>query len=128
VTEVEQERYPTKRVYEITAEGVGVLEAWLDDLELPPARERNLFLVRVFFGDRIASERLEALLAAYEGATRTRRDRYAEVVDRLADRPESTFRRATAMFGLAQAQASLDWIADVRPLLLDARALDQDPC
>jgi DNA-binding PadR family transcriptional regulator len=128
VTEVEQERFPTKRVYEITVEGVDVLEAWLHDAELPPARERNLFLVRVFFGDRIAGGRLAELLDSYEEATRARRDRYAEVVDRLADRPQSTFRRATAMFGLAQAQASLDWIGEVRPLLLEARAVDQDRC
>ena len=128
VTEVVQERFPAKRVYEITAEGVEVLEAWLDDVELPPTRQRNLFLVRVFFGDRMTSGALAELLDAYEGATRARRDRYAEVVDRLADRPRSTFRRATAMFGLAQAQASLDWVAAVRPFLLEARAVDPDRC
>ena len=128
VTEVVQERFLTKLVYEITAEGVEVLEAWLDDVELPLARQRTLFLVRVFFGDRMASGRLAELLDAYEGATRARRDRYAEVVDRLADRPRSTFRRATAMFGLAQAQAGLDWVAAVRPLLLEACALDRDRC
>jgi DNA-binding PadR family transcriptional regulator len=41
---VQQERFPTKRVYEITEHGIEVLEAWLDDLALPPERQRNLFL------------------------------------------------------------------------------------
>lgn len=127
-TEVEQERFPTKRVYEINADGLEVLEGWLDDARLPSERQRNLFLVRVFFGDRLSSERLEDLLDAYEQATRERWDRYAEVVDRLAERPQSTFRRATAMFGLSQAQASLDWIAEVRPLLLQAQVVRPDRC
>ncbi len=128
VTEVEQERFPTKRVYEVTEEGVDVLEAWLDDSELPPERQRNLFLVRLFFGDRMPSATVEELLDSYEQATRERRDRLAGVVDRLADRPQSAFRRATAMFGVAQAQARLDWIDQVRPLLLGERCADPERC
>jgi DNA-binding PadR family transcriptional regulator len=122
VTEVRQERLPTKRVYEITRDGLEVLTAWLDDPELPPDRYRSLFLVRVFFGDHLSCERLETLLDDYERAARARRDALAEIVDRLSGRAESAFRRATAMFGLAQAEASLDWIQQVRPLLLAARA------
>jgi DNA-binding PadR family transcriptional regulator len=128
VTEVEQERFPTKRVYEITGDGIEVLAAWLDDPVLVPERQRNLFLVRVFFGHRMSSARLEEMLDSYEQATRERRDRFAEVVDRLADRPESTFRCATAMFGLSQSEARLDWIDQVRPLLLPARCADRDRC
>jgi len=127
-TEVEQERFPTKRVYEITGEGTEVLAAWVDDTELPRERQRSLFLVRIFFGDRMSSARLEELLASYERAARARRDRFAEVSERLAERPQSTFRRATAMFGLAQAQAMLDWVAEVRPLLLGDRYADSDRC
>ena len=128
VTEVEQERFPTKRVYEITEAGVELLGAWLEGTELRPERQRNVFLVRVFFGDRMSSERLEELLDSYEQVTRERRDRLAETVERLADRPHSRFRRATAMFGLSQAQASLDWIDQVRPLLLGALCADPDRC
>jgi PadR family transcriptional regulator AphA len=128
VTEVEQERFPTKRVYEITPEGLKVLEGWLGDADMPAERQRNMFLVQVFFGDRMSDERLEELLARYEVRTRERRERLAEVVERLADRPESVFRRATAMFGAAQAQASLDWIDEVRPMLLAACCADRDRC
>ncbi len=128
VTEVDQERFPTKRVYEITDAGADVLAAWLEDAVLAPERQRNLFLVRVFFGDRMSGERLEELLDGYERASRERRDRFADVVERLADRPQSAFRRATAMFGLAQAQARLDWVEQVRPLLLAPHCADPEPC
>lgn len=130
VTEVPQERFPNKRVYEITEAGLDVLVAWLDDPELPLERQRDLFLVRVFFGDRMSSGPLQQLLDSYERAARARRDRWTAIVDKLADRPQSTFRRATAMFGQAQAQAQarLDWIAQVRPLLLEARAPSTERC
>jgi DNA-binding PadR family transcriptional regulator len=123
-TEVPQERLPTKRVYEITGVGDGVLRGWLEDSELGPERQRNLFLVRVFFGDRMSPSRLEAILEEYETEARARRDRLAGVADRLADRPPATFRRATAMFGVRREQAKLDWVADVRPLLLAALSRD----
>jgi DNA-binding PadR family transcriptional regulator len=116
-TEVPQERLPTKRVYEITAGGEEVLRAWLDDAALDLERPRNLFLVRVFFGDRMSPKRLAALLDAYCVEATARRDRLSAVVDRLADRPDAAFRRATAMFGVRREQAKLDWVDEVRPLL-----------
>jgi PadR family transcriptional regulator, regulatory protein AphA len=119
-TAVRQERFPTKRVYEITAEGEGVLQDWLEESPVDLERQRNPFLVRVFFADRMSPARLEAILDAYETEARARRDRLGEVAHRLADRPHATFRRATAMFGVRREQAKLDWIADVRPLLLAA--------
>jgi DNA-binding PadR family transcriptional regulator len=119
-TEVAQEHLPTKRVYEITAEGDVVLGEWLENAPLDPDRQRNLFLVRVFFGDRMSPARLEAILDEYEAQASARRDRLREVVDRLLDRPQAAFRRATALFGVRREQAKLDWIAEVRPLLLAA--------
>jgi DNA-binding PadR family transcriptional regulator len=120
VTEIPQDRFPTKRVYEVTHDGLDVLDAWLDDADPALERHRNLFLVRVFFGDRMSPARMNELLEGYEQSARRQRDALAEIVDRLADRPGSEFRRATAMFGVTQAQARLDWIEQVRPLLLGA--------
>jgi DNA-binding PadR family transcriptional regulator len=119
-TEVPQERFPTKRVYEITAQGEGALRDWLEASPVGPERQRNLFLVRMFFGDRMSSTRVEAILDEYEAEAQARRDRLGEVVDRLADRPQTAFRRATAMFGVRREQAKLDWVAEVRPLLITA--------
>jgi DNA-binding PadR family transcriptional regulator len=119
-TEVPQERLPTKRVYQITAEGEAVLEEWLDSAPLDLDRQRNLFLVRVFFGDRMSPARLDAILDEYAAQARARREGLCEVVDRLVDRPQAAFRRATALFGVRREQAKLEWIDEVRPLLLAA--------
>jgi DNA-binding PadR family transcriptional regulator len=132
-TEVAQERLPNKRVYEITPAGVLELGRWLhDEGGLAPERTRSLFLVRVFFGDRLSPDGIGSLLDRYEAAAVAARDRLAAVVDRLADRPEAVFRRSTAMYGVRHEQAKLDWVAEVRPLLLAAAtaaaaAADADP-
>jgi DNA-binding PadR family transcriptional regulator len=117
VTEVPQQRWPTKRVYEVTEAGEAELRRWLEDGSLPIERSRNLFLVRVFFGDRVSTERLVGLLDEYEATARERRDSLAAVVERLAGRRESIFPRATAMHGVRHAQATLDWVEDVRLIL-----------
>lgn len=121
-TEVAQERLPTKRVYTINAAGAEELRRWVDETALEPERQRNLFLVRVFFGDRMTPGGLEAMLEAYGTAAVAARDRLGEIVERLADQPEAAFRRATAMFGVRREQAKLDWLAEVRPVLLAAAA------
>lgn len=120
VTEVPQERRPTKRVYELTEAGDEELQRWLDEASVDSQRSRNLFLVRVFFGDRVSRERLAALLDEYEATAQADHDRLAAMVDVLADRPESAYRRATAAYGLRHAQATLDWVADVRVIFPEA--------
>jgi DNA-binding PadR family transcriptional regulator len=128
-TEIAQENAPTKRVYEITPDGSDELRRWLADAVMKEERSRSLFLVRIFFGDRTSPEHLAALLDQFESAARARRDRLAAIVDKLADRPASVFRRSTAMFGLRREQANLDWVAEVRPMLLAASAAGaRTPC
>ncbi len=128
-TEVTQENAPTKRVYEITPDGSDELRHWLQDAVMKEERSRSLFLVRIFFGDRTSPEHLAILLDEFESAARDRRDRLAAMVDKLADRPASVFRRSTAMFGLRREQANLDWVAEVRPMLLAASpAGARTPC
>lgn len=119
-TEIPQERRPTKRVYEVTAAGEAELRRWLEDTAAEPERNRNLFLVRVFFGDRVSGERLDALLDEYEANARAHRDAMAAIAERLAGRPQSMFPRATALHGMRHAQATLDWVADVRLILLES--------
>jgi DNA-binding PadR family transcriptional regulator len=128
-TEIAQQSAPTKRVYEITQDGSDELRHWLEDAVLKEERSRSLFLVRIFFGDRTSPEHLAAQLDEFESAARARRDRLAAMVDKLADRPGSVFRRSTAMFGLHREQANLDWVAEVRPMLLAASAAGaRTPC
>ncbi len=77
-------------------------------------------------GDRTSRERLAALLDEYEAAARTRIDLLAALAGRLAGRPESVFRRSTAMFGLRHEQAKVDWVTDVHPVLLAATAAEEE--
>jgi DNA-binding PadR family transcriptional regulator len=119
-TEVVQERFPTKLLYEVTDDGDDVLRKWLEEAPVGHDRQRNLFLVRIFFGDRMSAGRLEELLDDYETAARARRDHLSEIVERLADRPQAAYRRAAAMFGVRREQAALDWVIDARPLLVEA--------
>jgi DNA-binding PadR family transcriptional regulator len=121
-SEVAQERLPTKRVYEITPEGEAVLGQWLETAPLDPERQRNLLLVRVFFGDRLSPARVETMLDEYAAQATARRDHLREIAERLVDWPQAAFRRATALFGVRREQAKLDWIAEVRPVLLAAMA------
>jgi DNA-binding PadR family transcriptional regulator len=59
-TETVQRDAPTKRVYQITLAGSNEFQRWLNDTALTEERSRNLFLVRIFFGDRTSRERLAA--------------------------------------------------------------------
>ena len=126
-TEVRQQRWPTKRVYAVTAAGEAELRRWLQDDPVAPVRNRNLFLVRVFFGDRVSPDRLDALLDEYERDARARRDTFAAIVDRLADRPQAAFPRATALYGLRHTDATLAWVGDVRSMVREARAAESEP-
>ena len=119
-TEIEQENAPTKRVYEITSAGQEELRRWLETPQSKEDRVRSLFLVRIFFGDRLSPEQLTSLLDDFESRAVIRRDRLATLAEKLADRPASVFRRSTALFGLRREQAMLDWVAEARPMLLAA--------
>jgi DNA-binding PadR family transcriptional regulator len=116
-TEVTQDRLPTKRVYSITDEGESVLSQWLEEAPVEEEKDRCPLLVRVFFGERLSSERLTTLLDDYEEAARARWDWYAGFVDQLVDEPEYGFPRLTAIFGVKREQAKLDFVAEARALL-----------
>jgi PadR family transcriptional regulator, regulatory protein AphA len=119
-TEIEQDNAPTKRVYEITPAGSEELRRWLDEPALKEDRPRSLFLVRIFFGDQSSPAQLASLLDDFETRAMLRRDHLAALAEKLADLPDSVFRRSTALFGVRHEQANLDWVAEVRPLLLAA--------
>lgn len=121
-TEIAQENAPTKRVYRITPAGSDSLRRWLEGAMVSEGRSRNLFLVRIFFGDRTTPERLMELLDEFETAARFRRDHLAMMAEKLADRPASVFRRSAAVFGLRHEEANLEWVAEMRPVLLAAAA------
>jgi DNA-binding PadR family transcriptional regulator len=116
-TEVAQRGRPDKRVYAITAEGERALDVWLDSADLGDERRRNPLLLKVFFGDRMAPERLAGLLAAERERCQAKRDHYTAVVAKLEGDPGAVMRRATALYGVRCAESQLDWLDEVEPMI-----------
>jgi PadR family transcriptional regulator, regulatory protein AphA len=64
-----QERYPSRKIYTITAAGIEALKGWLvAPPELPQLR--NSFLVQLAWSDRLDPGELDNLLAKYEDEVR----------------------------------------------------------
>jgi PadR family transcriptional regulator, regulatory protein AphA len=116
-TEVAQQGAPNKRVYALTDQGGQALDDWLAESAYQRERVRNAFLVKLFFGWRMPPDRLEALVEQYRLDALAERDRLQAIVDRLTDVPAAAFGRATARFGLAHAEATLEWCDQTRAAL-----------
>ncbi len=118
--EVEQKHLPDKRVYSVTAEGERALQAWLADPDPGIPRPRQPMLVKLFFGEHVSPEQVQALLTQYRDQALARRDRYAadaaEDAAAIEVDPASMLRfgRAAALFGLRRAEADLAWVDEVR--------------
>jgi DNA-binding PadR family transcriptional regulator len=117
--EVAQEHLPDKRVYSVTPQGVRALDAWLADPDPGDSRPRQPMLVKLFFGDRLAPEQAQALLARYRAQAIARRDKIAAAAAAdaaaVAADPDSPrrFGRAAALFGLRRTEADLAWVEEV---------------
>jgi DNA-binding PadR family transcriptional regulator len=118
--EVEQKHLPDKRVYSVTPEGERALQAWLADPDPGIPRPRQPMLVKLFFGEHVSPEQIQALVTQYREQALARRDRYAaaaaEDAAAIEVDPASTLRfgRAAALFGLRRAEADLAWVDEVR--------------
>lgn len=117
--DVAQDRLPDKRLYEVTREGAAALDAWLvADPEEGRERFRSSLMVRVFFAPRIPLAQRRALLERIRSSAAARRAALDAIVERLAGVPEAAAPRATALHGLRHAEATLAWLDEVSPLLV----------
>jgi DNA-binding PadR family transcriptional regulator len=116
-TDVEQERRPDKRTYEVTANGSQALDQWLAKPGHGPRRLRSGLLLKVFFAHRMTRERFAELLAANRMEAEQERDHLGEIVELLANQADAVYSRATALYGLRQAEAALRWIDEVEASL-----------
>ncbi|MEX0873784.1 MAG: PadR family transcriptional regulator [Actinomycetota bacterium] len=112
-TDVEQSRRPDKRTYEVTASGSEALDEWLVGPGHGSRRLRSGLLLKVFFAHRMTQERFSELLVGYRAEAEAERDHLAPIVESLAGSSDAYFTRATALYGLRQAEASLAWIGEV---------------
>jgi DNA-binding PadR family transcriptional regulator len=116
-TEVSQRGRPDKRVYTITEAGERVLDEWLASADLGDERRRNPLLLKVYFGDRMAPDRLAGLLAAERERCNALRAHYAEMADALKGDPSAVMSHATVLYGIRCAEARLAWLDEVEPLI-----------
>ncbi len=113
-TEVEQERLPDKRTYELTEAGSAALDDWLSAPGHGPRRLRSGLLLKTFFAHRMTGDRFVRLLEEYRDQAEVDRKYLAEVIEKLdPGLPETFYSRATALYGLRQAEAALAWIDEV---------------
>jgi DNA-binding PadR family transcriptional regulator len=119
-TEVAQRGRPDKRIYAITPDGERVLDDWLDSADLGDERRRNPLLLKVFFGDRMAPERLAGLLAAERERCQALSAHYRSVAAGLEGRPDEVMRHATVLYGVHCVEAQLTWLDEVEPLIAQA--------
>jgi PadR family transcriptional regulator AphA len=99
-----------RRVYELTAEGVAVLNEWLGRKEPMPFELRDIGLLKLFFADTLEGDEALALLAAVRGRSEARIHMLREIEPsaRLAEREGNTFPLITLRIGIAFHAAIVD--------------------
>lgn len=118
-TAVRQDRFPDKRVYEVTEAGLVALREWLDNQGFERLRSKNAALLKFFFGKFMTPERLASLLQEYRSDAEQRRGELLAIAGRLESQltPERLFGLATIRHGILQAEAALAWTNETEKLI-----------
>ncbi len=127
---VEQDRYPNKRVYDITAAGMTALREWLEaGSGTQPQRTRDPMVLKTFLGSFMDPDRLADQLDDHRGQAAELRAKLLAVIghlDSMETNSSRRFGRASARYGVLQAEATLAWIQEVQALL-EAGQAPADP-
>ena len=125
-TAVQQDRYPTKRVYEATPAGLAALRQWLDSAPRQHRqRMQDPVVLRTFLGPHMSRDRLADQLRAHREQAETLCAELSDVVDHLdAKGPVGPHRfgRATARYGVLQAEATIAWTQEVQAMLREPKS------
>jgi len=113
VRHVEQGPRPDKQVYRITKHGREAFRAWLEEPVDDRTGSRSVFLLKVFFGSDMSREALIAHIERKrEDATRELAE-YREIEERIRDEESSYFGYVTLRWGIAQAEAWIEWANEI---------------
>ncbi|MDQ3477478.1 MAG: PadR family transcriptional regulator [Actinomycetota bacterium] len=127
---VEQDRYPNKRVHDITAAGMTALREWLEaGSGTQPQRTRDPMVLKTFLGSFMDPDRLADQLDDHRGQAAELRAKLLAVIghlDSMETNSSRRFGRASARYGVLQAEATLAWIQEVQALL-EAGQAPADP-
>ena len=113
-TEIEQERLPDKRTYELTVEGGRALDEWLTTAGAEYSRLRSVPLLKMFFAHRLKRDAIDELLERHRTDADAARAQLETIVQMLDDVPEAFFARATALVGLRTAEGTVRAIDEIR--------------
>ena len=113
VRHVEQGPRPDKQVYRITKHGREAFRAWLEEPVDDRSGSRSVFLLKIFFGSDMSREALIAHIERKrEDATRELAE-YREIEERIRDEESSYFGYVTLRWGIAQAEAWIEWANEI---------------
>jgi PadR family transcriptional regulator, regulatory protein AphA len=118
--EVVQDKRPNKQVYRITNRGRSVLARWLERPPEPEA-ERNLLLVKVFFGELAGASTVLRHLRhrrAEAEALRTQMRELERGVEHLGERP--LYPRLTRRYAVLWAEFMIRWTKEAEAAITAA--------
>jgi DNA-binding PadR family transcriptional regulator len=105
---VPQETRPDKQVYRITAAGRRALLDWLENSRLEPARFKNTFLLKIFFGRHLEPAKLIAHIE--EGRAEVQEElSQLEAIAATIDRERDFHGWLTLTYGLERDRATVGW-------------------
>lgn len=107
--EVEQTDRPDKRLYKITPAGERALGDWLADTDVEYESTRSPFLLKLFFGHRAGRETVSAQVRAARERAVAFVTELRAIEEHIKGVPEMAYPYLTLRFGLAHAQATIDW-------------------
>lgn len=120
----QQEKYPAKKIYRLTEEGLAALKEWL--LSPPEApRTRSTFLTQLAWSDLLSPEELRQMLDGYQEEVRTRLLMQREKARRDRMIPRRTARESLIWEQIAGHDAGLyerelEWLQGLRQALEEA--------
>ncbi len=107
---VAQSQRPDKQVYRITARGREAFTDWIDEVPTPPEPNRNLLLLKLYFGDLSSPERLAEHVRERRAAAQKLKDELTAFDADPCDDPELDFHaNLTRRYGHAVVNAIIRW-------------------
>jgi DNA-binding PadR family transcriptional regulator len=105
-----QGRGPAKQLYRITEAGRDALAGWLEDGPIGPEPDRNLLLLKVFFGELMRPERLREQIRERRLEAERLKAELDEIENDAPERgPAGRFAALTRRYGYEWADAVIRW-------------------
>jgi len=116
--DVAQADRPDKQLYRVTPRGKRALREWLEAAPLPPEPDRNVLLLKVFFGDLMAPAALLEQIRQRRREVEELQASLREIEARSSCRPSDFHPALTRKYGLRYTGAIIRWAKEAERELL----------